>query len=465
MINSFSFIFDSKLDYHEGDIRNSKNPIYKAVEKLFFNLSLDKENFGRSNWNPLKTIVKPGNTVAIKPNFVASRDKELNLSDNELLSVSTSPSVLRPIIDYCWKALMGKGKIIIVDSPVEGTDFHEILNRLHMYDLIDILRNKKINIEIIDLRDFTFIRKMLLDNFIFGDYSINIGLLIKKDQKGDPKGYKIIDLKEKSFLAKKGWNYGKLRFHRANPKTPTQYHDLLKNLYSISKSVLESDVFINVPKLKTHKKSGVTLSLKSLIGITNRKHWLPHYRSGCPPSGDEYPRRLSLGETVHQKLSRFPLPFGHSLILNIINRRNHQKAITEGSWEGNDTLWRVILDLNKILFFADKKGKIKNTFQRKYLTIIDGVRAGEGDGPLRPTPKHTGILVAAFNPAVADALATNIMGLNYKKIPQIMNALDLFNLNMDNLNSLIDTFNKNNKINLRFKPPAGWEKIIKDKYV
>ena len=54
--------------------------------------------------------------------------------------------------------------------------------------------------------------------------------------------------------------------------------------------VLGADAVINIPKLKTHKKSGVTLALKSCIGLTNEKYWLPHYTAGTPAEdGDEFP--------------------------------------------------------------------------------------------------------------------------------------------------------------------------------
>lgn len=456
----YSLIHDPHLSYHHN-IFDNRNPVYKAVENLLYKLGLDAENFNRKIWNPLSEIIKPGDKVVIKPNFVSARDREHELNDEELESTSTSPLVLKPIIDYVWKALKGKGKISIVDSPLEGTDFQNILNRLKFNNLIEKLQDEGINIELIDLRDFIFARKMICDDVHFKDYSINLGLLIKKNINGDPLGYRIIDLKKKSFFCSNKIDFKTLRFHRSNPTIPVKHHSNYHNEYSISKTVLDSNVFINVPKLKTHKKAGVTLNLKSLIGITNRKHWLPHYRQGTPPLGDEYPTKLPLKELLHQKLSRFPLPLGHSLIFNIIDIKNKKKIITEGEWSGNDTLWRVILDLNKILFYADKKGSIQNTIQRKYLSIIDGIRGGEGDGPLRPKPKKSGVLIAGFNPIVIDALAVNIMGFDHHKIKQISQALPPLALEEKELDKIIGDFHNNYNINLKFQPPFGWESIVR----
>ena len=68
--------------------------------------------------------------------------------------------------------------------------------------------------------------------------------------------------------------------------------------YVVSRSALECDVFINLPKLKTHKKTGVTLSLKNMVGINGDKNYLPHFTQGTPADGgDEYPDG-TLGRTV-----------------------------------------------------------------------------------------------------------------------------------------------------------------------
>ena len=51
-----------------------------------------------------------------------------------------------------------------------------------------------------------------------------------------------------------------------------------------------AEVLISLPKLKTHKKVGVTLSLKNLVGINGDKNYLPHFCIGTPDEGgDEFP--------------------------------------------------------------------------------------------------------------------------------------------------------------------------------
>ena len=51
-----------------------------------------------------------------------------------------------------------------------------------------------------------------------------------------------------------------------------------------------ADVVISLPKMKTHKKTGVTLSIKNFVGITADKNYLPHHTWGSPKhGGDDYP--------------------------------------------------------------------------------------------------------------------------------------------------------------------------------
>src|SRR5262249_52952302 len=76
-----------------------------------------------------------------------------------------------------------------------------------------------------------------------------------------------------------------------------EHHSNGVHEYMISRTALESDVFINLPKLKTHKKVGVTLNLKNLVGINGNKNWLPHYALGSPAeNGDQFPSATTRGK-------------------------------------------------------------------------------------------------------------------------------------------------------------------------
>src|SRR5207248_1668182 len=69
------------------------------------------------------------------------------------------------------------------------------------------------------------------------------------------------------------------------------HHSAGRHAYLIAASVVACDVIVSLPKLKTHKKAGITVSLKNLVGVNGDKNWLPHHTEGCPADGgDEHPR-------------------------------------------------------------------------------------------------------------------------------------------------------------------------------
>jgi uncharacterized protein (DUF362 family) len=85
----------------------------------------------------------------------------------------------------------------------------------------------------------------------------------------------------------------------------------------------------------------------------------------------------------------------------------------------------MILDLNKILLYANPDGTLRSDTpesRKRYISIVDGIIAGEGNGPEAPNPKKTGVLVAGSNAVAVDAVCAKVMGFDWQKIPSIDNA-------------------------------------------
>jgi uncharacterized protein (DUF362 family) len=53
------------------------------------------------------------------------------------------------------------------------------------------------------------------------------------------------------------------------------------------------------------------------------------------------------------------------------------------------------------------------------LTIIDGVLAGEGEGPLAPTDVALGAILAGTDPVAVDLLAVRLMGFDEQKLAKL----------------------------------------------
>ena len=91
-------------------------------------------------------------------------------------------------------------------------------------------------------------------------------------------------------------------------------------------------------------------------------------------------------------------------------------SIRVGSWYGNDTIWRTIVDLNMITKYSDKKGIICNVPQRKIVCIGDMIICGQKNGPVSPVPKPLGMIMISDNAALFDMVMLKIMGFGKNKI-------------------------------------------------
>jgi Domain of unknown function (DUF362) len=210
-----------------------------------------------------------------------------------------------------------------------------------------------------------------------------------------------------------------------------------RHQYLIAKEVMEAGVVVNVPKLKSHKKSCITGALKNLIGINGNKEYLPHHRKGGSATGGD----CYSGEDPFKRVAED--------LLDAANRRKPgktQAAFTwmagtaeriavrlgaeenlEGSWYGNDTIWRTCLDLQRILRYGKIDGSMATTPQRTVVSITDAMIGGEGEGPLANTPVKSGFITGALNPAAAEWIHARLMGIDPKKVPLIREAFGQFN--------------------------------------
>lgn len=415
-------------------------------------------------------IIKRGDHVVIKPNWV----KEHHLKKKDWDYIITHPVVIEATVEVVAKRLQGKGMIIITDGPQTDSSFEKIMQHMNMKEWYDISERYNIQLKIMDLRDEEWISKE--------------GIILEKHKlEGDPKGAVEINLKGRNSefasheKSKRGY-YG-----ACNDRGETNWaHDGYNNIYRVSRTIIESDVFINIPKLKTHKKAGITCCLKNLVGINTYKNYLPHYCEGTPSEGgDQFPDSTLKNKVEGSLMASIKDRIKKSTILSqlFIPIKKIAKLIfgdtgyivRSGNWYGNDTIWRMICDLNKILFYANSDSTMKEDIwinTKKYIGLVDGIKGGQGTGPLHPDPVDSQLLILGTNPVAIDCCCAKLMGFDYKKIPSISNAFKLKNYSIymgkyENINviSKDKRYNKNLKdINkedvLWFQPHFGWENHI-----
>jgi hypothetical protein len=105
-----------------------------------------------------------------------------------------------------------------------------------------------------------------------------------------------------------------------------------------------------------------------------------------------------------------------------------RKVVRSGNWHGNDTCWRMVLDLNKCLFFFDGGGQPRKKPLR-YLTVVDGIIAGEGNGPMSPDSKPCGVIIAGAHPVAVDCTAATLMGFDWQKLRLLSHSFRIRELN------------------------------------
>jgi hypothetical protein len=78
-------------------------------------------------------------------------------------------------------------------------------------------------------------------------------------------------------------------------------------------------------------------------------------------------------------------------------------------------------DLNRCVYYSDAQGLHLDAPApvRRVLTVLDGIIAGEGEGPLAPRDVPLGLVLASLDPIALDLAALRLMGFDAQRIPKI----------------------------------------------
>ncbi len=103
---------------------------------------------------------------------------------------------------------------------------------------------------------------------------------------------------------------------------------------------------------------------------------------------------------------------------------------------------------------------------KKYISIVDSIVAGEGNGPKAPDAVNAGYIIAGSNPVSVDAVCARMMNFDHAKIPSIENAFrinrfPLADFKMEDIKILFngETFPLSkfpSSLVVRFVPHKGW---------
>jgi len=394
------------------------NHVYAAVRAALFGAGLDAARFGEGSWNPLGELVAAGGRVVLKPNFIRHWNPQPGAS---VESVITHGAILRAVADYAFLAVGPNGRVEIAEAPQMDCDFERIREIVGLDAMVHHYREVHgLELVVIDLR-----REAV---------SFEDGIIVSRTPlPGDPRGYRAVDLGTRSFFTHSGLDPDRLRGADYDAGPTGDHHRNGRNEYLLSESVLSADLVVNLPKLKTHKKTGVTLALKNLVGINGDKNWLPHHCVGSvSEGGDEFPANRAIDRLRSRaiELARPLLSRGIATPLFRLFRRVETGArgddfVRSGNWHGNDTTWRMCLDLNRCFYYSDAKGLHLDAARpvRRALTLLDGIVAGQGGGPLSPDDRPLGAVIASTDPVAVDLAAIRLMGFDEARLPKVREAM------------------------------------------
>jgi uncharacterized protein (DUF362 family) len=395
------------------------------------------------------TRIITGKKILLKPNWVSDNRKE-----SDEICLRTNDSFLLAIVEIILDCK--PTKITIGDAPIQGCNWDKMLSQNFYKSFEELSVCHSIPIVIKDFRRVTF-----------------------NPDKNNPikelnpiSDYIIFDIGKESYLEPISSTKSNFRVTNYDPDRLAESHTLGKHKYCITKELFDADVVISIPKVKTHQKTGITGALKNLVGVNGDKDFLPHHRVGGQGfGGDCYP-----GKNILRRISEYFLDFANrqqgrniywfgvylSKIMWKLSLPKNVHHLAAG-WYGNDTCWRMVMDLNKIANYGKKDGTISKTPQREIYSLCDGIVGGQGDGPLNPQPLPLGVICFTNNSSMTDICMGTLMGFDVQKMPLLKTAWgNIIHKKITiTLDGQITTLKEIRNLSIQTLLPPGWLDYLK----
>lgn len=423
------------------NVRNDMISIAQAYDDLRHLKKICHDSLIVAGWNLPNMKNK---RILIKPNWVRH-----DLVETDSVCLTTHPRFILAVLDIVLEN--EPTEVIIADAPIQGCEWDKLLPD-YFYDEVQLRVNEHgIPIRIIDWR-----RRVLSAK----------NSTVREDIRPID-NYVMFDMGKSSYLEPITTSTPRFRVTDYDPDRLAESHRPGKHMYCVAKEVFDVDFVIALPKAKTHQKTGITNALKLLVGINGDKDFLPHHRIGGERlGGDCYPGgnlilRLSehLLDMANRRIgSKMYRPLRIMSKLFWLSTSKTPKHSLAAAWHGNDTTWRMVMDLNIIAKYGKSDGTISDRPQRDILYICDGIIGGQGDGPLHPDPLPLGVVMVSDNPALMDTALARLMGFIENKFPLLRAANEAFNCNEPTiiLNGVPSSLEDLSTISVKTCPPPGW---------
>ena len=418
MNTDFSGNFESSVALAEVPVGSyaeeagEASTIARAIERLASNLGWAREGKGAFG-----ELIEPGARVLIKPNFVLHH----NQGTGGMEPMVTHQSVIKAVVNAALQA--EPAQVTVGDAPIQTCDFPALLRETELGTWADALTKADSRFQ--GVKDF----RRTTAKYVNGVRVADENVLPEED-------FVLFDLGSESLLESITDDKDDFRVTCYDPRLMAKTHGRGRHRYLVAREVLEADLIVNLPKLKTHKKAGITCALKNLIGINGNKEYLPHHRlGGANLGGDCYPGDSRVKRMLEYAADQQNLADSDTMarvwggVATQLNRVLHLMGDDlgiEGSWSGNDTIWRTGVDLNRILIYGEVDGSMASTPRRRVVHLADAIVAGQGEGPLAPQPLPLGLLFAGNNAAAVDWFGARLLGYDPHLVPIVREAFGSF---------------------------------------
>src|SRR5262249_5038220 len=229
------------------------------------------QHLGWSDRTPFANVVPKDARVLIKPNFVLHE----NRGEWGMEPLVTAPGLIKAVTDAALAS--GAAEVLVGDAPLQSCDFDVLLAATGLDRWSKELMKRESRFK--GVGDFRRTTCRIVD-----------GIRIAEEDLKPEDSFVLFDLGRESLLEPFSDDRRSFRVTRYDPRLMARTHSSGRHQYLVAREVLDADLIINLPKLKTHKKAGVTCALKNLIGINGNKEYLPHHRvGGSQHGGDCYP--------------------------------------------------------------------------------------------------------------------------------------------------------------------------------
>ncbi len=438
----------------------SSNAVYDLVRDCLRFAGADADRCGTEQWNPLGEWIKPGERVFVLPNFVAHRRAEQ--SEPDFLAKCTHASVLRPLLDYIYLANRDWSRIGFGNAPIQSCDYARVAQELGVTALAEFYHQHT--------------GQQLGPHDLRGVITrwTRYGALLERHETGEEQVE--IDLGRDSLLDPLFQQDANavVRVGDYDPRETDSYHAPGRHVYVLNRRVLEADVIVSAPTLKTHQKVGITCAIKGTVGAIARKECLAHHRPGGPAHGGDEFAQSTLMHRFASQITDKAAAAGHDVLSNglrvaskVLYRTLRQgQGVVGGAWHGNDTAWRMAIDIARILRFARPDGSLADTPQRRHLALIDGVIAGEDEGPLTPRARPLGAVLFSPDIVAADEACARLMGFEPENLSIVRHAWQQMRYPLTEESSSGTSFRLNGEaisagallyyLPQPFVPPKGW---------